>query len=93
MIRITNGFVECEVSRGAYDEIFKRQGFTIIDGEVIEEIGEAINEENKFADLLEKPLSVWTKEEVKNFADENKIDITGTKNVGEAKNRIKAFLK
>lgn len=45
-----------------------------------------------FAELLEKPLSQWNKNEVKGFAEANGIDLTGTKNVGEAKDRVKAFL-
>lgn len=94
MIKITNGFVECEVSKGAYNDIFRKQGFVIVEDEAEKEIKEENRDsENKFVELLEKPLSTWTKEEVKTFADKNNIDITGTKNVGEAKNRIKAFLK
>ena len=42
--------------------------------------------------IIEKPLSQWNKGEIKRFAELNDIDITGTKNAGEAKDLIKEFL-
>ena len=43
-------------------------------------------------EVQEKPISQWNKEEVKRFAALKNIDISGTKNAGEAKNIIKEFL-
>ena len=40
----------------------------------------------------EKPISQWSKTEVKKYAELKRIDITGTKNVNEAKAIIKEFL-
>lgn len=106
MIKITNGVDVFEVSRGAYEGIYFKQGYSMIgvketnqddtadSGEVSEnEPSTELSEDDKFcAELLEKPLNQWNKEEVKKFAEINSIDITGTKNANEAKERIKAFL-
>lgn len=42
--------------------------------------------------MQEKPLSQWTKNEVKRFASIKGIDLKGTKNASEAKERIKPCL-
>lgn len=46
-----------------------------------------------YADLLEKPISQWSKNEVRDFAHAKGIDIKGTKNVNEAKDVIKKYLE
>lgn len=46
-----------------------------------------------FNDLLEKPISQWSKNEVRDFAHSKGIDIKGTKNVNEAKEIIKEYLE
>ena len=43
-------------------------------------------------EILEKPISQWSKGEVKRFAAIKKIDISGTKNANEAKEIIKSFI-
>lgn len=43
-------------------------------------------------ELSEKPIAQWSKEEVKRFAAIRDIDLTGTKNANEAKERIKAAM-
>lgn len=98
MIKITNGIVTFEVTRGAYDEIYSHQGFKPVK-EVAEkkvaadEDVDNRTDDEKFADeLVEKPISQWNKEEVKRFAAIRDIDISGTKNANEAKEIIKQFL-
>ena len=96
MVKITNGVNIFEVTRGAFDGIYSRQGYTIIDKEraVIKNKVTEKTEDEKFLDeIVEKPISQWNKEEVKHFAVLKKIDITGTKNAGEAKELIKSFLE
>ena len=46
-----------------------------------------------YVDLLEKPISQWSKNEVRDFAHAKGIDIRGTKNVNEAKDVIKKYLE
>lgn len=95
MIKITNGTVVCEVTNGAYDRIYKAQGYR----PVVEKAGAPVIHVDQVdagvdpcAELLEKPLSQWNKTEVKTFAETKGIDLAGTKNVNEAKDRIKVYL-
>lgn len=98
MVKITNGKNVFEVTRGAFDGIYSRQGYVILDeSKPAEQNNDNVpekTEDEKFVDeIIEKPLSQWNKDEVKKFAALNGIDISGTKNAGEAKELIKNFLE
>ena len=97
MVKITNGKNIFEVTRGAFDGIYSRQGYTILDEQVPgqQEIKEPEKTDDEvFVDeVIEKPISQWNKDEVKKFAALKGIDISGTKNAGEAKELIKKFLE
>lgn len=101
MVTIKNGDNIHVVTEGAYKEIFSRLGYEIISGK--EEVSvetptdmddNAMSEEDiEFVlSVEEKPISQWSKTEVKKYAELKCIDITGTKNVNEAKAIIKEFL-
>lgn len=97
MVKITNGVNVFEVTRGAFDGIYSRQGYTIINEKAAEsaktpKVPEKTEDEIFVEEILEKPISQWNKEEVKRFAAINKIDISGTKNANEAKGIIKSFI-
>ncbi len=98
MLKITNGVNVFEVTRGAFDGIYSRQGYRVMD-EHEPKIDEQLKAPEKSEDelfvesVIEKPISQWDKDEVKRFAAINEIDLTGTKNVGEAKEIIKTFLE
>lgn len=99
MVKITNGVNVFEVTRGAFDGIYSRQGYTIMNEKPVDKVKEYEapvdnrTEDEVFLDeIQEKPISGWNKEEVKRFAALKEIDITGTKNVNEAKTIIKEFL-
>src|SRR5574344_1872814 len=99
MVKITNGINVFEVTKGAFDGIYSRQGYRKVEEQPVEDV---TPEENKVPEkdetevfceeILEKPIGQWNKDEVKKFAEIKSIDITGTKNANEAKERIKAFL-
>jgi hypothetical protein len=97
MVKITNGVNVFEVTRGAFDGIYSRQGYRLID-EAKTKASETSNAPEKTEDeifveeILEKPISQWSKGEVKRFAAIKKIDISGTKNANEAKEIIKSFI-
>ena len=103
MIRVTNGIHVFEVTRGAFAEIYSRQGYYIMpeyknkykdDDAAEKQKTEEKTEDDIFAEeLLEKPISQWNKEEVKKFAAIKGINITGTKNPNQAKEIIKSFLE
>lgn len=95
MVKITNGVDVFEVTRGAFDGIYSRQGFKIVIDEVVKSSANApekTEDEIFVEEILEKPISQWNKDEIKRFAAINKIDISGTKNASEAKEIIKSFI-
>lgn len=93
MVKITNGTIVCEVTRGAFDGIYSRLGFRVVEEPKAEVTPVVVAQpENEFEALEEKPLSQWNKTEVKEYAAAHEIDLTGTKNVNEAKEIIKAYL-
>lgn len=102
MVVITNGINEFEVSRGAYESIFQKQGYSIIaDAEVeaIEDNNDAEATEHaehvdKDAEaLVEKPISQWTKNEVKNFIAKKGIDVSGITSFNEVKDRVRKYIE
>lgn len=97
MVKCTNGISVVEVTEGAFESIFKPQGYKPLHEKVshvavekndVEEVATT----HDFSELLEKPISQWSKNEVKEYAEANGIDLAGTKNVNEAKDRIKAVI-
>lgn len=94
MVKITNFVNTFEVTQGAYDDIFKKQGFTLVE-EKKETVKEKAEKDEELTDeeyverLIEKPLSQWNKKEVKTYASINNIDISKTQNIGEARDIIK----
>ena len=98
MLKITNGVNVFEVTRGAFDGIYSRQGYRIMEEHKQEEaeqpkVPEKTEDELFIESIIEKPISQWNKDEVKRFATIKEIDLAGTKNVGEAKEIIKTFLE
>ena len=97
LLTITNGVDTIRVLPGAFNSYFKDLGFYVVDNEShdAEEINqvEDIKDVDKFEELLEKPLSQWSKSEIKEFAADKGIDISGTKNSTEAKEIIKQYLE
>ena len=96
MVKIMNGVNTFEVTRGAFDGIFSRQGYQLVDEntdvEKEPEVPEKTEDEIFIEEILEKPISQWNKDEVKRFAVLKEIDISGTKNANEAKEIIKHFI-
>lgn len=94
MVDITNKVDIYSVTKGAYEDIFKKQGFKPVKEEkedkkeTIEETKKT-DEEAYIEELMEKPISQWNKEEVKTYASLKNVDISNTKNIGEARNIIK----
>lgn len=99
MVKITNGVNIFEVTDGAYESIYRHQGYQVIGDKskevfIPEESGEPIKtaDEIFIEELQEKPISQWNKDEVKHYAAIKDIDIKGTKSVNEAKEVIKAAM-
>lgn len=97
MVTITDGKNVLVVSKGAFKNVYRCNGYKEVCVEDIN-VGAAIISGdtvaiNPFAELEAKPISQWNKTEVKEYADANGIDLSGTKNVNEGKERIKAFME
>lgn len=97
MVLITNGVNRFLVTKGAFNGVYSKQGYTIENDEKVAASAQTPNpktaNEKFLEEVEEKPLSQWSKEEVKKFAALKDIDISGTKNVNEAKALIKDFLE
>lgn len=106
MIKITNGSEIYEVTRGAFETVYKPMGFYEFKGKPVEHADDIVedvadepeqeaddeqSEDDAWCEELEKkPIGQWNKAEVKQYASVKGIDITGTKSINEAKDRIKA---
>lgn len=106
MIKITNGTEIYEVTRGAFETVYKPMGFYEFDGKLTEHVDDIVedvvdepeqevddeqSDDDAWCEELEKkPIGQWNKSEVKQYASIKGIDITGTKSINEAKDRIKA---
>lgn len=99
MVKITNGTNVFEVTRGAFDGIYSRQGYTIINEKKdktdvnVPDTPKKTNDEIFVDEVVEKPISQWSKEEIKRFAALKGIDISGTKSANEAKEIIKSYIE
>ena len=120
MILITNGDITTTVSRGAFDNQYKKMGFWAVsedevieapkpvekpkaepkpekveepvENEVDEETDEASDDEAFVEDILEKPLSQWSKDELQKFVTIKDIDISGAKKTSEVRSIVKNYL-
>lgn len=114
-VKITNGNVEFEVTKAAFENAFKQQGFRIADGvapivhnrfedkfdvnlDMETEVSEAepfkseipveaeLSEDNLFVqEMLEKPISEWTKGELKRVAKIKGIDLSNADSTSKAR--------
>lgn len=119
MVKITNGSKIFEVSRGAYDSVYKGLGFHVVGTEPAEDKPPKEktqvppetegNEEDDVPDepetegepgngldldaLLEKPLSQWEPDELKEFVRAKGIDTAGAKKVSQVRGIVKKYLE
>lgn len=99
MKKIKKGDRIIKVTDGAFEENFKHNGWEEVKEPTAKKEDKApeeeilTEEEKQINELEAKPLSKWSAAEVKQYADFKEIDISGTKNVKEAKDIIKDFLE
>jgi len=103
MVTIVKGKETFVVSRGAFKSIYERQGWCVVKEDNTEKSKVEVEpdsdgedayteNENVLESIMEKPISQWTRSEVKHVAEFRNIDISQTKNIAEAKEIIKGFL-
>lgn len=123
MITITDGSTQYNVTRGAYETIYKGMGFYPVGQEpsvqstggvtavaepvTSEESGSAdvedavevdgtseveepaVSEDEKWCEAIrQKPITQWSKQELKKYADINGVDLSGAKTVNDVRSRI-----
>lgn len=102
MVKITDGVSVIEVTEGAYKSIYSTLGYKPCDVKQEKEEDVKIDTEQEeevpvkdeeFAELLEKPIGQWTKEEVAKFVDANGIDTSSAKKLSEVKELVKEYIK
>lgn len=96
MVTITNDMVTVTVTRGAYENIYAKQGFTEVVAKAESDNKKHVDKhkltDDEFVDKLdEKPISSWDKAEIRRYADIFGIDLSGTKNISEARDLIRDF--
>ena len=95
MVTITNGTDVYTVTRGAFESLYAKQGFEICKqrkkAEHVDEKHDELTDDEFVEKLEEKPLAEWGKIEVKRYAEIFGIDISGTKNIDEARDLIREF--
>ena len=98
MVKITNGIDVFEVSKGAFDGMYSRQGFSVMKEDENEKTVETEGTEDKNEDdmfleeVIEKPISKWTKDETMKFVELNDIDLQGKTTSEEIKAIVKTFI-
>lgn len=97
MVLVTNGVDKFWVTKGAFDGVYSKQGYTIENDKKVAATVKMPSpkslDEKFLEEVEEKPLSQWSKDEVKKFAALKDIDLSGTKNINEAKTLIKDFME
>ena len=97
MVLITNGVNIFWVTKGAFDGVYSKQGYIIENDKKVAATVKMPSpkslDEKFLEEVEEKPLSQWSKDEVKKFAALKDIDLSGTKNINEAKALIKDFME
>lgn len=86
-----------KVSKSAYDSIFKKKGYRLVDEakkEKTEEFASDYTEEvEQEVAETEIPVSEMNKEQLMKYAEEHGIDTSSAKNVGEARKIIQKAIR
>lgn len=111
MVDITNGQETYNVTRGAYETIYKSMGFHIVGDPVVESVSDGqeidtpapvdeasdevaepvVSEDEAWAtEIRKKPISQWSKQELKRYAEVMDVDLTGVESVRAVRARISA---
>lgn len=100
MVKITNGANVYEVTTGAYESIYRHQGYQVVNDKgqsdfVVDpaKVSKKTADEIFIEELREKPIAQWNKDEVRRYAALEGIDLAGTKNINEAKEVIKEVME
>lgn len=95
MVTITNGDKTFRVTAGAVKP-YEDMGFRVVRDTPLEDNEDSgmgsSSDEGYIEELLEKPLSQWTNEEVKYFVKVKEIDTSGAQKISQVRGIIKTYL-
>jgi hypothetical protein len=102
MIIISNGRLELSVTPSAYKLIYEPAGWSISQAETDEDVREDFEGEitqgddedasESDSELSEIPLNEMTSEQIRKYAKQLGVDLTGVKKLSDARNKIRAAL-
>ena len=97
MIKIQKDDAILTVTPSAFKTIFKSMGFKVVESEktvepVVEQEVEKTEDEKFIDEIVIKPISSWTKEELARVVSITGIDTSNAKTVKEAKEIVKEAL-
>lgn len=85
MIDITDGTHKFNVTEGAFEDIFKKQGYVEVVGDGTPSKSEL---EAQVDSLDDKPVSMWTKQELKAYCDAHGISLDDVTSTDEVRKRV-----
>ena len=102
MVKVTNGIDTISIPEGAV-KVYKNMGFRPVGGKATKEVEPVVVEQltseestevgiDYIEELLQKPISQWNQDEVKEFAAAKGYDVSGAKSLKQAKAIIKDAL-
>lgn len=92
-ITVPHSIYNSHFKKLGYHEVAKKAASHMPLGAPVEESPSAMADESKEASLPEKPVSEWSKEEVKQFVSDRNIDTSSAKNLGDVRRIIAEYLE
>lgn len=93
MVNITNGKRTLMVTKGAYESNFKPLGYAIVGSKTANAAKAPQNPSEGVVDGIEKPVSQWSKDELKHYADANGIELDSVHTIGDVREKVIAHQK
>lgn len=85
MVDITDGTNTFSVTEGAFKDIFEKQGYMETVGDEATSKSEL---EAQIDSLDDKPVSMWTKQELKTYCDAHDISLEDVTSTDEVRKRV-----
>lgn len=82
-----------KITENQYNKIFKHLGYEKVETKPEKERKDIQNEEREEKEFESIPISEMNQQQIKDFANENGIDISSARSLKEAKRIVSNFLK
>jgi 3'-phosphoadenosine 5'-phosphosulfate sulfotransferase (PAPS reductase)/FAD synthetase len=91
MVRITNGRQVLTVTHNAFKEVFQRSGYRLYD-EAQRQTELAQQTQAKPVQQAMKPISQWTRKEIEDYLDDNKVYYSQKAKVDDLRDMVKRHM-